>query len=422
MTLAPLLAAPATVQIHVAAAVSALLLGALQLAAPKGTIPHRIAGWIWAGLIVTVAGSSFFIHTIRVWGPWSPLHLLAVFTPVMLVRAVIAARQGNVRRHRIAMAAMFGLGLVLPSAIAFRPGRLIGRVFAGPAIGYEQRSFTGPDGRAIDLAIWSPAGGAGLPLIVISHGTGGNYSGHADTAQALAEAGFVVAAPNHPGDTSRDRSDSFTARGLSQRPGQLSAAIDFMLTAWAGRTRLDPARIGVFGHSAGGYTALAAAGAAPDFARAAAFCRETPSEWGCERARARRDSLPPDADAAPPKPPVADARIKAIVIAAPAVGYAFAPEALSRVAVPVQLWEAADDRITPNAVNSEIIRAGLPTRPDLHLVPAAGHFDFLAPCDVALAARVPQICESAPGFDRAAFHRQFNRDIAAFFAARLEAR
>src|SRR6185312_7407647 len=118
-----------------------------------------------------------------------------------------------------------------------------------------------------------------------------------------------VSSSPHPIIPATRRATAATAlpRGLSQRPGQLSATIDFMLTAWAGRTRLDPARIGVFGHSAGGYTALAAAGAAPDFARAAAFCRETPSEWGCERARARRDSLPPDADAdaAPPKPPVA---------------------------------------------------------------------------------------------------------------------
>jgi uncharacterized membrane protein len=132
MSLAPLIAGSGIIQLHVATAVAALTLGAVQLTAPKGTIPHRLFGWLWTGLIATVAISSFFIHTIRVWGPWSPLHLLSVFTLVMLARAVIAAHRHEVRRHSIGMAAMFGLGLVLPAMFAFAPGRLINHVFFGP--------------------------------------------------------------------------------------------------------------------------------------------------------------------------------------------------------------------------------------------------------------------------------------------------
>ena len=69
MSLAPLLnAAPAT-KLHAIAALTALGLGAVQLAAPKGTLPHRTIGWVWVALMVTVAASSFWIHDLRVWGP-----------------------------------------------------------------------------------------------------------------------------------------------------------------------------------------------------------------------------------------------------------------------------------------------------------------------------------------------------------------
>jgi uncharacterized membrane protein len=86
MNLAPLLAAPAVIQVHAFAALSAFALGAVQLAAPKGTIPHRAVGWLWAGLMLVLVLSSFFIHTIRLWGPFSPIHLLSIFTLAMLSR------------------------------------------------------------------------------------------------------------------------------------------------------------------------------------------------------------------------------------------------------------------------------------------------------------------------------------------------
>jgi predicted dienelactone hydrolase len=47
------------------------------------------------------------------------------------------------------------------------------------------------------------------------------------------------------------------------------------------------------------------------------------------------------------------------------------------------------------------------------------HFDFLAPCNEALAKAAPAICESAPGFDRTAFHAEMNRAIVTFFMAQL---
>ncbi len=66
-----------------------------------------------------------------------------------------------------------------------------------------------------------------------------------------------------------------------------------MLTAWGGHDRIDPARIGVFGHSAGGFTALVGAGGVPEIALGGAFCRDHPDDWGCERARARNLKFAP---------------------------------------------------------------------------------------------------------------------------------
>jgi hypothetical protein len=71
LTLAPLLDASPIIRLHAAFAFAAIGLGAVQLLAPKGTLPHRTIGWAWALLMILVAGSSFFIHTIRTWGPWT---------------------------------------------------------------------------------------------------------------------------------------------------------------------------------------------------------------------------------------------------------------------------------------------------------------------------------------------------------------
>src|SRR5712671_254783 len=131
MNLAPLLAAPPVIQIHAFAALGAFALGALQLAAPKGTIPHRTVGWIWAGLMLAVVLSSFFIHTIRMWGPFSPIHLLSIFTLAMLPLAVWRARQHDVRKHRRAMPGLLLGALVIAGVFTFLPGRIMHAVVFG---------------------------------------------------------------------------------------------------------------------------------------------------------------------------------------------------------------------------------------------------------------------------------------------------
>jgi uncharacterized membrane protein len=131
MTLAPLLEASPVIQAHAAFAFAAIALGAVQFLAPKGTLPHRTLGWAWAMLMMGVAGTSLFIHTIRMWGPWSPIHLLSLFTLFIVPFAVMRARQHDVRGHRIAMACIFALALVLTGLFTLAPGRIMNRVVFG---------------------------------------------------------------------------------------------------------------------------------------------------------------------------------------------------------------------------------------------------------------------------------------------------
>jgi uncharacterized membrane protein len=132
MTLAPLLAASPAIQIHAFAAMAAFALGVAQLAAPKGTLPHRTAGWIWVMLMAIVAVSSAFIHTIRLWGPFSPIHLLSIFTLAVLPVAVWRAHVHNVPRHRDAMLGLFLGALLIAGLFTFMPGRIMHDVAFGP--------------------------------------------------------------------------------------------------------------------------------------------------------------------------------------------------------------------------------------------------------------------------------------------------
>ena len=131
MSLAPLLDAAPAIPLHAFAAMTAFVLGIVQLAAPKGTLPHRTIGWIWVVLMAFVALSSFWIHQLRLFGPWSPIHLLSIFTPIMLVVGVMAARGHNVHRHKITMVSIFAGALVVAGLFTLAPGRIMHTVIFG---------------------------------------------------------------------------------------------------------------------------------------------------------------------------------------------------------------------------------------------------------------------------------------------------
>lgn len=317
---------------------------------------------------------------------------------------------------------------------------LLATLIASPAgaAGFQYGTAPDPDGKPIELGIWYPSdatvssqqlglftqqvapyaaiAGQSLPLIVISHGTGGGASSHYDTAIALANAGFVVVAPSHTGDNYKDQAYAFTRHNFTDRPRQVSRVIDYMLNGWDGHAKLDPARIGMFGHSAGGFTTLILLGGIADFNLATLFCHDHPEDWGCQRAK---EKAAMGSDGQKPAEWHHDPRVRAGAISAPALGHAFTKDGLAAVIEPVQLWRAEDDRVSPNQWNADIIKAALPNPPEDHLVPLAGHFAFLAPCSEALAKIAPEICQDNAGFDRVAFHQQFNQALIDFFKTKL---
>jgi uncharacterized membrane protein len=82
-------------------------------------------------MMVVVATTSFWIHDLRMWGPWSPIHLLAIYTLAVLPFAVLHARRHHVGRHRNAMIALFSGALVIAGLFTCMPGRIMHAVVFG---------------------------------------------------------------------------------------------------------------------------------------------------------------------------------------------------------------------------------------------------------------------------------------------------
>jgi uncharacterized membrane protein len=121
---------PWVIQLHIAAALLALLLGTVQLVGMKGTGVHRLIGWTWVVAMVTVAISSLFIRQINP-GSFSLIHLLSGWTLIALPMALFAIRRGRVARHASGMTWTFVGGLIVAGAFTFLPGRLLWEVFFG---------------------------------------------------------------------------------------------------------------------------------------------------------------------------------------------------------------------------------------------------------------------------------------------------
>jgi predicted dienelactone hydrolase len=258
-----------------------------------------------------------------------------------------------------------------------------------------------------------PIAGQDLPLVVISHGFGGSFVGHRDVAESLADAGFIVAAINHPSDSSRspelDHKDPLSA--LTDRPADIKHVVDFMLGAWPSAAKIDRDRIGFFGFSRGGFTGLALIGGEINFRDVLAqWCPEGSMQPG--RAEARLHGIPT-------QPLVHDPRISAAVIADPLLGRFFTTEGLKGVHLPVQLWasEFGGDGVTH--YDAAALDRNLAAKPELHTVANAGHFAFLPSCSPGQALAFAQICVDPEAFDRAAFHVEFDRQVVAFFRAHL---
>lgn len=255
-----------------------------------------------------------------------------------------------------------------------------------------------------------------FPVVLFSHGSGGTPLGHRGLASALARKGFVVVAPAHLGDTATRPRFETQAQIFTARPRQAMEALQAALQDERLAAHVDPARIGMIGYSAGGYTALALAGARLDAAAASTYC-----------SGAGRDDI---GSCGPAKDSVVDAirqlrsaelptepRLKALVLMDP-LSIVFDRVSLKEISLPVFLLRPQDDAYMNAAHNALALAKGLSFPPQEAVVPGR-HFVFIDPCPQDMAAEAPLICADEPSVDRAAVHEKFESEIAAFLERRL---
>jgi predicted dienelactone hydrolase len=262
---------------------------------------------------------------------------------------------------------------------------------------------------ALEVARDAPVAGAlRRPLVVLSHGTGGTPYDMAWLARALVDAGHIVVAPAHPGDTF---GDSSVLRALEtwQRPRDVTAVLDALLTHREWRRRIDSTRIAIVGHSAGGYTALASVGATYSIANAEKKCRVAVGDPTCDLVKpVDRSSI----DYSKSAVNYADKRIRAAIALAPAVGEAADEKTARAVARPVLIVGAKHDQLALFDGHARHWASLLPTSTLLTL-DEGDHYLFVGPC-MPHGALVADACRDPAGFDRKGAQKDIATRVVAF--------
>jgi predicted dienelactone hydrolase len=309
------------------------------------------------------------------------------------------------------------------------------------AVGFRELTIAANDGdRALAGAIWYPTAETNPPLrigenpvffgqmvqpdaniqdgrhplVVMSHGFGGNWRNQGWLATALAQAGYVVAAINHPGTTSRDVTAE-VGSALWLRPRDISHLITTLTDDPAWSPYLDAANITVIGHSLGGWTALELSGARMDMDRMDAQCKQHPEFAACDglkqlevgRAPEDREKLATD---------LKDNRIRAAISLDLGLARGFTPESLAAIDIPVLVIAAgAPNPKIPKDLESGYLIEHLPAiLTHYHDLPGAAHFSFLPECKPNAAILLEQdvpgdgiIClDGDAATDRSDLHQQ----------------
>jgi len=323
--------------------------------------------------------------------------LSLVFVLLGFCFAIEAASSSNVGYRRIEIQDTV-IGETFPVAIWYPTSAPASVLEFGPYTMRVARNATPADGN--------------FGLVVISHGSGGGALDHRDLAMALASGGYVVAAPMHPRDNFQDMSGVGSVSVWTARPKQVSRVIDRVLEDKGLGPHIQRERIGVIGHSSGGYTALAVAGAKPSMNALVQHCRGIPEDarFCSFGGAAAREAGQKAGDI----PDVYDRRIRAIVLLAPH-GALFTDEALSNLAVPVRIYGAENDDLTPVKYHAERLAKALAAKVEYVLIKGAGHFSFIAGFPDALRKSAGEAGQDPKGFDRDAMHKTLNPEIVDFF-------
>ena len=271
-----------------------------------------------------------------------------------------------------------------------------------------------------------------VPLIVLSHGSGGSAEQLAWLGVALARAGMIVAAVDHPGNNSKQ---PYTPAGMllwGERATDLSDVIDGMLADPQFSPRIDRTRIGAAGFSLGGYTVLELAGARTDFSRIEQYCgahaesalcntREMQQLGGAQNALAAVRAT--DAvGLARAGESFADPRVKALFLMAPAPAMALTEDSLREVHLPVMIVVGAQDPIATPATNANYLKAHIPGAQEAVLQGGVDHYTFLDSCTDRGRHDLGSLCKDAPGLQRDRVHANVGVMAIRFFDRALKIR
>ena len=269
-------------------------------------------------------------------------------------------------------------------------------------------------------------------LVVISHGSGGAPWVHADLARTLVQAGFVVALPEHRGDNYKDDSNP-GPDSWKQRPAEVSRAIDAVAADARFAPLLQFDRVGVYGMSAGGHTALTMAGGRWSSQGFKQHCDDNLEQdfYACVGLALRLSGGPFDGikkwaahtvidlrftDATQQQ--YSDPRVAAVVAAVPfAADYDMASLVAPRV--PLGLVTAQQDRWLVPRFHSDRVLAACRACEHIADLPSGGHGAMLSPLPPGFTGLAGELLNDPPGFDRGVLP-EVDRRIAAFFVRHLQ--
>ncbi|MBR9762268.1 MAG: prolyl oligopeptidase family serine peptidase [Rhodobacteraceae bacterium] len=262
-----------------------------------------------------------------------------------------------------------------------------------------------------------------FPLVVISHGAGGNAGQFGWIAKALAEAGLVVILPNHPGTTTGNAS-AVAALRVWERPQDITAVLDEIAAHPGKYPYIDMERVAALGFSAGGYTAMALAGARVDPARLTSYCAGGDHGMSDCAFLAHFGVDPRDFDLSAAAQDLTDPRIRTTVVIDPGIVETLTAESLSSIHVPMAVINLGDPGTVPRGVDARAAAALIPGATFL-AVEDALHFSFLAECKPGGAAILRDenepdpLCDDAGGRRRDDIHRELREIIITYLADRF---
>ncbi|PLS20954.1 DUF2306 domain-containing protein [Neptunicoccus cionae] len=117
------------IQVHVATAVLAALLGPLALLRRRRDRLHKVSGYIWVLAMAAAALSSFFIRELQVVGRFSPIHILSVVTLIGLAGAIWQIRKRNIAAHKRIMWRLYAMAIGIAGLFSFLPNRVMNNLF-----------------------------------------------------------------------------------------------------------------------------------------------------------------------------------------------------------------------------------------------------------------------------------------------------